>query len=323
MERMKQIVIIMIIASMLLFTSAAATILPPPDLETQGILLTTDVSALGIFSNNADLSWRHSSEVLDANLNLVDIAWDPETGLPVVDPETGELIEIWELQPEPPLKYDSASFEVQMATVYSEDTSAQYGEIAYSKNSMVDTKALPASMSNVENDRIITYTGLNGNRILSKENLMLSGAGTPGVPSSLSTTCAQCIPPGCTCYPAFCSFVDTGSKIDMSRVSATTSGEVRNLNKIGGGDGERWPPIPSVDGPAHLSYSIRVAELSSSQPSVGYVSTYLNLENSEAGAWCVGKPSLMQELSINERKSVDGYVSLFSNLVNYESAICR
>ena len=135
----------MIIASMLLFTSAAATILPPPDLETQGILLTTDVSALGIFSNNADLSWRHSSEVLDANLNLVDIVWDPETGLPVVDPETGELIEIWELQPEPPLKYDSASFEVQMATVYSEDTSAQYGEIAYSKNSMVDTKALPAS----------------------------------------------------------------------------------------------------------------------------------------------------------------------------------
>jgi hypothetical protein len=319
---MKRIVIIMIIVSMLLFTSVAATILPPPGIETQGITLTTDVSALGIFSNNADLTWRHSSEVLDANLNLVDVLWDPETGLPIVDPETGDLIEVWELQPEPPLKYDSASFEVQMTTVYSEDTNAQYGEIAYSKNSMIDTKALPASMFNVENDRIITYTGLNGKRILSDENLVLSGAGTPGVPSALSTTCAQCIPTGCGCYPAFCSFVDTGSTIDMSVVSASTSAEVRNLNKMGGGDGERWPPIPSVDGPAHLSYSIRVSELSSTQPSVGYVSTYLNLETNEAGTWCVGKSSLMQDISMKERKSVDGYVSLFSNIVEYESAIC-
>ncbi len=310
----------MIIASMLLFTSAAATILPPPDLETQGILLTTDVSALGIFSNNADLSWRHSSEVLDANLNLVDIVWDPETGLPVVDPETGELIEIWELQPEPPLKYDSASFEVQMATVYSEDTSAQYGEIAYSKNSMVDTKALPASMFNVENDRIITYTGVNGNRILSEEDVMLSGASTPGVPSALSTTCLLC--PTSGCYPAFCTVVDTGSTIDMSVVSASTSAEVRNLNKLGGGGNERWPPVPTVDGLALLNYNIRVGDMSSTQPSVGYVSTYLNSETKEGGSACAGLPGLIQDISVKERKSVDGYVSLFLNDVKYESGVC-
>jgi hypothetical protein len=307
---MKRIVIIMIIVSMLLFTSAAATILPPPDIETQGITLTTDVSALGIFSNNADLTWRHSSEVLDANLNL-DV---------VTDPVTGELIKIWEVQPEPPLQYDAASFEVQMTTVYSEDTSAQYGDIAYSKNSKVDTKALPDSMFNVENDRIITYTGVNGNRILSEEDMMLSGAGTPGVPAALSTTCLLC--PTTGCYPAFCSFVDTGSKIDMSIVSASTSTEVRNLNQPGGGGVERWPPIPSVEGLARLNYNIRVGDVSSTQPSVGYVSTYLNSETKEAGSACAGLPGLLQDIFVKERKSVDGYVSLFSNDVKYESGIC-
>jgi len=258
---MKRSIILMIIASMLLFTSAAATILPPPDIETQGIVLTTDVSALGVFSNDADLTWRHSSEVLDANLKLN----------VVTDPETGELIKIWEVEPEPPLSYDAASFEVQMSTVYAEDTSAQYGQIAYSKNSKVDTKALPTSMYNVENDRIISYTGVNSNRILSEENVMLSGAGTPGVPSELSTTCLLC--PTTGCYPGFCSFVDTGSKIDMSVVSVSTSAEVRNLNQAGGGGIERWPPVPSVEGLARVNYNIRVAEVSSTQPSVGYVST--------------------------------------------------
>ncbi len=300
----------MIIASMLLFTSAAATILPPPDIETQGITLTTDVSALGVFSNDADLTWRHSSEVLDANLKLN----------VVTDPETGELIKIWEVEPEPPLSYDAASFEVQMSTVYAEDTSAQYGQIAYSKNSKVDTKALPASMFNVENDRIITYTGVNSNRILSEENVMLSGAGTPGIPAALSTTCLLC--PTTGCYPGFCSSMDTGSKIDMSVVSVSTSAEVRNLNQAGGGGIERWPPVPSVEGLARVNYNIRVAEVSSTQPSVGYVSTYLNSEQLEGGSACVGIPGVIQEMHMKERKSVDGYISLFSNSVEYESGIC-
>ncbi len=310
MEVMKRSIILMIIASMLLFTSAAATILPPPDIETQGITLTTDVSALGVFSNDADLTWRHSSEVLDANLKLN----------VVTDPETGELIKIWEVEPEPPLSYDAASFEVQMSTVYAEDTSAQYGQIAYSKNSKVDTKALPASMFNVENDRIITYTGVNSNRILSEENVMLSGAGTPGIPAALSTTCLLC--PTTGCYPGFCSSMDTGSKIDMSVVSVSTSAEVRNLNQAGGGGIERWPPVPSVEGLARVNYNIRVAEVSSTQPSVGYVSTYLNSEQLEGGSACVGIPGVIQEMHMKERKSVDGYISLFSNSVEYESGIC-
>lgn len=303
---------------MLLFTSAAATILPQPGIETQGITLTTDVSALGVFSNDADLSWRHSSEVLDANLKLI----------VVPDRETGELIEIWVVEPEPPLSYDTISFEVQMNTVYAEDTRAQYGQIAYSKNSKVDTKALPASMFNVENDRIITYTGVNSNRILSEENVMLSGAGTPGVPTALSTTCPLCHTTDC--YPGFCSSMDTGSKIDMSVVSVSTSAEVRNLNHPGGGGVEHWPPVPSVEGLARVNYNIRVAEISSTQPSIGYVSTYLNLEQLEGinleqlegGTALVNVPRAIQDMHMKERKSVDGYISLFSNSVEYESGIC-
>jgi hypothetical protein len=324
----EQTVVFLIITSILLIPSVAADILPPPSFESQGINIITSAYVVGSFSNTADLNWALSSEVLGANLNLTDILWDPDTGLPVIDPDTGEFIEIWELEPEPPLKYDAASWEVQMRTVYSEDTIAPNGVIEYSKTSGIETKALPASMYNIENERLITYEAFNGDQIYSKEFLMIDTVGTPGVNCTHSTACVfPCSGCGCEgCYPAFCNHVETGSTIDMSIVSASSSARLRNVNELGGegqGEDERWPLIPSVDNPARLHYNVRVDEVSANQSSVGKVSAYLELGVMEGSKECPGMGLAIEEIQVKDSKSVDGIVSLFDHVIDYESGIRR
>jgi hypothetical protein len=180
-------------------------------------------------------------------------------------------------------------------------------------------------MNNIENERLITYDGINGNQIFSTEDLMLETVGTPGVPCALTSSCVfPCPLCGCNnCYPAFCNRIETGSTIDMSIVSASSSARLRNINEEAGGENEYWPPIPSVEGPARLRYNIRVDDVSAIQPSVGFVSAYLDLQIQEGGATCPGIGLPFQEVVVKDRKSIDGKVSLFDHVVEYDSGIKR
>jgi len=313
LERFKQkIVIILIIVSMVLIASAAGDILPPPSFETQGITKSSAVSVAGHFSHNEELTWGLSSEGLGVNHVIVD----------VIITDDGGIEEVWGTTPEPPL---SALWEVQMHAVYSENTVAPGGMMDYRKTSTIETKALPTAMYNIENERLFEYTGFNGNQVFSQEDLMLETVGTPGVSCALSSSCVfPCTSCGCDgCYPAFCNHVETGSTIDMSIVSASSSARLRNVNEEGGNDADYWPPIPGVDEPARLRYSIRVDEVSSGLPSVGFVSAYLDLHVQEGGSLCPGISSPFQEVEVKDRKSIDGTVSLFDHVIEYDSGIKR
>jgi hypothetical protein len=180
-------------------------------------------------------------------------------------------------------------------------------------------------MYNIENERLFEYIGFNGNQVFSQEDLMLETVGTPGIFCSLSSACVfPCTSCGCNgCYPAFCNHVETGSTIDMSMVSTSSSGWIRNVNVEGGNDADYWPPIPSVDDPARLRYNIRVDEVSSGQPSVGFVSAYLDLNVQEGGSQCPGIGLPFQDVVVKDRKSIDGYVSLFDHVVEYDSGVKR
>jgi hypothetical protein len=301
--------------SLILIAPGLADILPPASFETQGITKSTVASLVGHFSHNEELAWGLSSEGLGINHEIVDLIFTNEG-----------ILEVWGTVPEPPLEYSAATFEVQMHAVYSEDTVAPTGVMDYRKTSSIETKALPTSMYNIESERLFEYTGLNGNQVFSKEDLMLETVGTPGVNCSLTSSCIfPCTSCGCSgCYPGFCNYVQTGSTIDMNVVSASSSAQLRNVNdEARGGTEERWPPLPSVDNPARLRYSVRVDEVSAGQPSIGFVSAYFDSHIQEGGKVCPGILYPFQEVLVKEYRSVDGNVSRFSYDVEYDSGVKR
>jgi hypothetical protein len=148
---------------------------------------------------------------------------------------------------------------------------------------------------------------------------MMNTVGTPV--DAFSSTICPFVSQTSRCYPAFCNRVQTGSTIDMSTVSAGSSARLRNVNEPG--EPGFWPPMPSADDPSRLQYGIRVSGLSDEQPSVGFISAYLDIQKNEGGALCPGIPVLAQYIEIEEHRMVNGDVSLFSYLVEYESGIIR
>jgi len=287
---------IAILLSVLLLSPAHATILPQPGPETQEISTSTVAMAAGNFLNRAELSWAASSELLGVN------AYDTPFGL--------------EFEPEPPLHSEG---EVQMSMTYRESTVARSGVIAYTKASSVDTQAQSAAGYNVENLRLITFDGLGSGRIYSEEDLALVTVGNT-INAYFSTMCPFGSECACPCYPPFCNDIMTGSTFDMSRVSAGTNAQLRTMNKPGAPG--FWPPNPSVDDPARVDYRIRISEFAPAQPSVGTASAYLDITSLEGGRACLGT-GLFSQVAIEEYRRVDGDISQFSYIVDYESGVKR
>ena len=307
----------------LLTASVAADILPPATPETQGITTVTQVSGQGNFMMNSKLSWGLSSEGLGVN-NEFDLLLD-EDGNFVLD-EDGNFVYDWFTTPEPPL---SLLQEVQMYTTYSENTLGSNGEIDYAKGFSVDTAAGPAGASNVESGRLFKFIGDSGGRLYSQEDLMLSTVGT-AIDKEGTAKCAFCLACPCPdqsqcCWPPFCNTLQTGSTIDMTKVSAGSSTRIRNVNEEGssGDFFDNWPIIPTVDNPSRVSYDIRVTEVAPTEPSVGKVSAYLDLHSMEDRTLCFDSPGVFGEITLKELRSVEGWVSLFDYSVRYESGIIR
>lgn len=279
-----------------------AVVLPPEADEFQELKIITSVDAVGSLNQESELSWRLSSELLDENLVYGDNPDDP----------LGEPVPI--IMPEPPL---NPMGEQQSHVTYSEDTQANVGIISYRKTTEVDTEAQPLGLYNVQNERLITFTGIDVGTILSSEDMAMYNVGTC---SPVLFTCLFCNC-GCNCGPAFCSKVEAGSDLDMSQVAVHTAGSIRNVNKMG--DITTWPNvIPTADEPALLNYLVQVTEMGQGKPSVGSVSTYLKISESDSRSDAFDACNdLMQQLNVEEFTSIRGSISLFEKQMNFESKL--
>lgn len=277
----------------------SGTVLPFTEPETQGISVSTNVIAAGSITQDSELQWRLSSELLDSNLVF-----------------KGEDVPEPVIEPEPPLNADG---EVQAHIAYSEKTQANLGIIAYRKTSTVETEAAAGAGYNVMNDRLINFEGFDAGRIYSSENLMMHNVG-----NSIRTSSATICPFAegtLNCIPMFCNRIEAGSILDMSTVSVSTSAATRNVNIPG--SMANWPPIPSADQPARLMYGIRVTGTGQGVPAVGSVSTSLDILKNEGGAFCPNRPVINQQIRFEESRNVLGDITLFDYLVTYESGLVR
>jgi hypothetical protein len=288
------IALFMIIGVFILSGMASATVLPPADPEFIDFLVSTSCDVNGSINQRTQLEWGLSSEVLGSNLV---IRGDPPE--PVSEPE-------------PPL---NPGGEVQVYIVYDEDTQANMGEISYRKNSEIDTHPKVGTDYNVENERLITFTGFGAGKILSSEDIVMDNVGNCFLASE-SFICPFLAGEGGS-LPPFCNRFEAGSALDMSLLSLHTSSGTRNVNRPASLD--NWPPIPSADDPALARYLIQVTTLGSDIPSEGSVSTYLAVASKEGRSESAGCLFLFEEKHIEETRSISGTIPLFDYQVDYWS----
>jgi hypothetical protein len=115
----------------------------------------------------------------------------------------------------------------QISTVvYTENTMGINGETEYAKNTNLNTGNVVNGQENVQTDRILTFDGGDGGRMVSAENVIVQTIATE------DTTSTSCCPWGSTTnatLPAECETVQAGSKMDVYEVSVSSSSGVRAI----------------------------------------------------------------------------------------------
>jgi hypothetical protein len=87
--------------------------------------------------------------------------------------------------------------------------------------------------------------------------------------------------------------------------------------------------MPSADHPVELNHDLRVTELLTDVPSVGFASAYMEVLIQEARGGPQDAPApapfltLMERIEFSEESSADGAITLFDKLMHYESGMVR
>jgi hypothetical protein len=271
---------ILVIALVLLtgYTLADRGIDPVP--ETQGIVTSTSVNAIGNFASATELQWR--------------ITDDPN-GLPKI----------------PPLSAAAAIYE----STYTEDTQTHgVGLMLYDKELDVETSGQISGQWNIEATKQIAFIGIDGAYVVSTDNIMVDGA------ANYDKTIQNVICPFATTvtemFPTYCNRAEAGSTIDMTVANVRTTTTDRFV-------------MPSADHPVELNHDLRVTELLTDVPSVGFASAYMEVLIQEARGGPQDAPApapfltLMERIEFSEASSADGAITLFDKLMHYESGMVR
>jgi len=184
---------------------------------------------------------------------------------------------------------------------YSESTMAINGETNYAKDTQINTGGIG---DNVQTDRIITFEADDGGRMVSSEEAIVMTVG------SESTSVTGCCPWGSTANatsPATFEYVQAGSKMDVTEVSAASSSEIKVISDI--------PGIP-----VSLDYSIDAHGIDQTagtmdSPAIGSATAYVD------GLIMQGNNGSTQstDMQYHDVTTVDGLFDL-SKVVSYTSA---
>lgn len=324
------ILLVIIVALLAGFTTADPGI--DPVLETQGLSMQTVVSAFGAFSHKSEVVFRSTNSIGGLNSipplegateGSIDVSFDP-------------LVAIFQGENQGAVYY---------ASVYTEDTDTNgLGEIGYTKDLGINTKAMVTGQSNIEAVKQIVYLGEPGSKVLSTDFISIDGAGSPSPsarfglalntdppePGELSSNKFICPFAGGTVIPAFCSHVESGSSIDMNVADVATTMNARFI-------------VPSADTPVSLNNNIQVSN------SLGKVSAGIDAKIREGGnahedlfpfssppitictpdggceeylftGWVgIISSDLAEELNIHDFTSFDGTVVTFTKSMSYTS----
>jgi hypothetical protein len=211
--------------------------------------------------------------------------------------------------------------EVQYTAGYTENTMAVQGVTSYTKTTALDTANKIADKNNIQANKIVTFIAANEQgRMTSSEDILIDGAGN-------TTTSGDKIlcPFGTQAsgfFPPFCNIVMSGSKVDVSLASMSTSASERFV-------------AATADVPVVQAYSISLKGVTSSEGSadaIGSASAFmtahlqdgrivpLTAEGTAVTAW---KAVKSEDISYSNSVSASGIIKAFSQSYTYQSGIRR
>ena len=273
--------IILTIALVLLAGVAFADHTIPPVPETQGIVTSTSVNAVGNFASATELQWR-----ISAGIALPDI---------------------------PPLS-DGGIYE----TTYTEDTQTHgVGLMLYDKELDVETSGQLSGQWNVEATKQIAFIGIDGAYVVSSDNIMVDGAGWyDQTVDALICPFAHAVP---SVIPTFCNRAEAGSTIDMTVANVRTTSTDRFVSPSSDHPvelnhdirvAELIADVPSV-GMASAYMEVLI------QGGRGILLENNNQDLIQANGHLYDP--LMERIEFSEETTADGAITLFEKLMHYES----
>ncbi|MCU0629287.1 MAG: hypothetical protein MUE45_07405 [Methanoregulaceae archaeon] len=165
--------------------------------ETQGIVTSTTIDAVGNFASSTEMQWRTTSN-------------------------DGGLTDT------PALTDDGAIYE----STYTEDTvSNGVGLIYYDKELDIETSAQITGQYNVEATKLLEFIGIDGARVVSTDNIFVDGAAN-SAETSESVICPFASDVT-TIFPAYCNRAEAGSTIDMTVANVRTTSSDRFVTSSG------------------------------------------------------------------------------------------
>jgi hypothetical protein len=183
---MKKIAILFVAMALLVGFSMADRGIPPVP-ETQGIVTSTTIDAVGNFASTSEIQWRTTTEA------------DGLTSVPSLDGA-------------------AAIYE----STYTEDTTSNgLGLILYDKELDVETSGQITGQYNIEANKQLEFIGVDGARVVSSDNIFVDGAANPMITSE-SVICPFATAVTET-FPAYCNRVEAGSTIDMTVANVRTT----------------------------------------------------------------------------------------------------
>jgi hypothetical protein len=162
--------------------------------ETQGIVTSTAVQAVGTVTETDSVVWQNAYQ----DLNTI-----------------------------PPLDGQERMYVMS----YTENTIADQGLVSYAKGQSLDTANMVAGTFNFNTGKIVEFVGLDTGRMITSENMVLDGAGNGLTTAThyicpFATTAAATVPP-------FCNIIEVGSDADVTLASLTTAAAERHVMATG------------------------------------------------------------------------------------------
>jgi hypothetical protein len=329
------ILVLLVIIVLWGFTTADRGVDPVP--ETQGFTALTVIDASGNVGSDSAVQWRITDD-------LNGLGGIPPLGYSGTEGSIDVIS--WEpFQATAQGQIDGAAL---YTVTYSEKTMSNgVGQIGYSKSLELDTQAMLTGQSNIEATKLIQYIGENGGSVSSDDFISVSGTANPspyasfglGIntdapePVTKGNSKSSCIfagGDGSGILPAFCTYAESTSSIDMSVANVRTTSDARFV-------------VSSADTPVILDHNIRAtnsvgkasasmdALIMESNPSADRIdfafSIYPNPEEEQRydiTGWVSQSSTVMMEsLDASEYTSIDGTIRLFDKAMRYDSGASR
>ena len=301
-----KIIIAVTLALFMLTGIAIADSAVPQTEETQGFVTTTIMQAVGTATETDSLAWQITNNGF-----------------------TGGLTDIPPLFPEITAVYSMA---------YTEDTVADQGLVTYTKQGFVDTQGKVPDQSNVNMEKVVEFVGLDTGRMVSAEEQVLDGAGTPFFSEDIFI-CPFASTED-TLLPAFCNIVREGSSVDLTLGSLSTLADTRFVTAIAhvGNQAPGWDR-PISDNGVESDYQVRLTGFPDFPAmnvgeAMGSADAYINVHVQEGrgffevdGAapltlnYLLSVDPRAEDLTYSEDSTASGHITLFQKTMSYNSKL--